>query len=87
MIYKVFTVFDSKSDVFMPPFFCKSIGEAERIVTDLVRNKEHQFYRYSTDFLLFELGTYDDSIGQFENLVAPKSLAILSEYCRVVDES
>lgn len=87
MIYKVFTVFDSKVDVFLPPFFCRTIGEAARIMMNMCSDKNHDFYKYRTDYVLFELGTYDDSRGAFENLVAPKSLCLLSEYCNVGSES
>ncbi len=83
MIYKVYTVFDSKSDEFKPPFFCKSPGEATRIMKNLLADKSHDFYKYANEFILFELGTYDDSLGKFENLVAPLSISLLSVFCEV----
>ena len=87
MIYKLFSIRDSKIDDFLPPFCAKTIGEAEREVTELLRNKESRFYRYSDDFTLFELGTFDSSLGFVENLVQPKSLSILSSYCMVDSNS
>jgi len=85
MIYKVFTVFDSKIDVFLPPFFCRTSGEAARIMMDMCSDKNHNFYKYRSEFMLFELGTYDDSTGMMVPLTAPTPLSLLSEYCNVDD--
>lgn len=83
MIYKLFSIRDSKIDDFLPPFCAKTIGEAEREITDMLRDKNSRFARYSDDFCLFELGTFDSELGFVENLVQPKSLSILSSYCNV----
>lgn len=83
MLLKVFTVFDSKLEEFLPPFFVKTVGEAIRVVTDLCSDKSHSFYKHRVDFMLFELGSYDTEIGVFNNLQAPKALSLLTEYCNV----
>ena len=87
MIYKVFTVFDSKVDVFLPPFFCRTSGEAARIVMDLCSDKTHNFYKYRSEYVLFELGSYDDSLGMMIPLTAPVPLHLLTEYCNVDEVS
>lgn len=83
MILKVFTVFDAKVGVFLPPMFCKTVGECARVMMQLCEDKNHQFYKFRDDFTLFELGTYDEELGQFSNLTAPVMVCSLREYCDV----
>lgn len=83
MIYKSFTVYDSKIEEFLPPFFCRSMGEAVRIMTNMCSDKNHDFYKYSSDYVLFEIGSYDTKAGIFDNLPGPKSLCVLTEYCNL----
>lgn len=61
MILKVFTVYDSATLAFLPPFFCRSKGEAIRSFTQAVMDEGHQFAKHKSDYALFELGEFDDS--------------------------
>lgn len=74
MILKVFTVYDSKAQAYLQPFFMQSAGQAIRAWEDTSNNPETQFSRHPADFTLFEVGTYDDQVGRFENLNAPVAL-------------
>jgi hypothetical protein len=78
MIKKVFTVFDEKSEAYLQPFFLDTLGQAQRAMTDCVNDVNHQFCRHTSDYTLFQLGTFDDSNGLFE--MDKKSLGSLLEY-------
>lgn len=70
MIQKIFTVFDSKAEAYLQPFFAQSTGVAIRIFQSAANDTDHQFNRYAADFTLFEIGTFDIKSGQIEMLDA-----------------
>ena len=80
MIQKIYTVYDSKLEAYMQPFFMQSKGQAVRAFTDSVNDPSTQFNKHPEDFTLFELGEYDDSTGKVSNLPTPNSLGVALEY-------
>lgn len=76
MIYKVFTVYDSKALAYMQPFFSPSVGEAERLFKELCNDEKHNFNKYAEDFTLFYLGDFDNLKAQFLPLTAPISVCL-----------
>lgn len=65
MIYETYTVYDKAVGAFLQPFFCRSRGEALRSFTASVNDAEHQFHKYAADYVMFQLGAYDDGGGRF----------------------
>lgn len=80
MKIKIFTVFDSKVEAFLRPFFMQSKGEALRAFADTVNDKNTQLNRHPEDYTLFELGEYDDSNATFKILDAKISLGNAIEF-------
>lgn len=80
MINRVYTVFDSKVESYMLPFFMQAKGAAIRAFSDLVNNPEHAFCKHKEDYTLFEIGTYDDSSAKLESYFAPISLGCAVEF-------
>lgn len=72
MILKVFTVRDSKSEVFNQPFFQRSHGEAERNFRTLVGDATSNISKYPEDYDLYYLGEYDDLSGKMSILDTPQ---------------
>ncbi len=66
MISKAFTVFDSKTEAYLRPFFCLSTGEAIRSFSDAVNDSSSMFFRHPADFHLFEIGTFEDQTAELE---------------------
>lgn len=64
MVHKLFTVYDSKAEVYLTPFFMKSRGEALRAWSDIVNDSQSMFFRHGGDYTLFEVGEYDDATGK-----------------------
>lgn len=60
MLHKLFTVYDEKAEVFLPPFFVPTLGIALRAFTDAINSDSHQFGKHPSDYTLFELGSFDD---------------------------
>ncbi len=60
-----YTVYDSKAETFMPPFFVPSKGLAIRAFEDCVNSDDHHFGKHPADYTLFSLGSFDTDAGQF----------------------
>lgn len=65
MILKVFAVYDAKAECFSTPFFQATLGLAIRGFKDAANDANSAVGRHPADYTLFELGTFDDSNGQY----------------------
>lgn len=83
MITKIFSVYDSKAEVFGKPFFSGTKGLALRSFTEISNDSASEIGKYPADFTLFELGEYDDSNGSFNLHSTPVSLGIAQEFVNV----
>ena len=63
MIFKCIVVFDKKAETYELPQFVRATGEAIRIFQGLVNDGKSIFSRHPKDFLLFELGEFDERTG------------------------
>lgn len=66
MIHYVFTVYDSKAEAFLPPFFLHTKGLAIRSFINAATDERHEFYRHPGDYTLFCIGRWDDNSGAME---------------------
>lgn len=74
MLMPVCAVFDKKTGLYENPFVVRHVGEATREWDLVVKNKDTKFGKNPEDFQLMELGTYDFTLGKFEN-ITPRTLA------------
>ena len=72
MMLKMYSIRDSKGEIFNLPFFKKTHGEAERDFHQLCQDKNSTVAKYPTDFDLYYVGDYDDSTGKVQPLDAPQ---------------
>lgn len=77
---KIFTVFDSKAEAYLQPFFARTNGEAVRSFTEAANDSGHNFCKYSGDFTLFEIGEYDETTGNITPLKAHQNLGKGSDF-------
>lgn len=80
MILNIFSIFDSKAEAYLQPFFMTTKGQAVRAFTDAVNDPKSQFYSHLADYTLFHLGNFDDSTATFCPLSCPLSLGNALEY-------
>lgn len=80
MRYKIFTVYDSKAEAYLQPFFSPAVGLAVRSFSDAVNTKDHQFSKHAADYTLFEIGAYDDVTCTITMLPAKVSLGSANEF-------
>lgn len=72
MELKMFSIRDSKGEIFNTPFYSKTHGEAERNFHQLVKDEKSTVSKYPEDFDLYYLGTYDDNTGVTKSLDSPQ---------------
>lgn len=63
--HKVYTVYDSKAEVYMQPIYFRADGEALRAFKASVQSGGHQFANNPADYTLFGIGEYDDDKARF----------------------
>jgi len=65
MNQKIFTIFDSKANAYLTPFFLHMDGMALRIFKDCINDKNHQFGKHPEDYTLFCIGSWSDDKAKF----------------------
>lgn len=80
MLYRVFSVYDSKVESYLPPLYMKSKGEFLRAFAEAANDVKSNIGKYPSDYTGFELGTWDDSSCLFTPHVTPVSLGIALEF-------
>lgn len=75
MELRIYTVRDSKGEIYNQPFFKKTQAEAERDFLTLSNDPKSILSQYPEDFDLYYLGMYDDQTGVISPLDAPKHIA------------
>lgn len=66
MNYKVFSVYDSKAEAFLPPWILPKRAQAIRIFSDCINSADHQFGQNPEDYTLFVLAEWDDGSGDYD---------------------
>ncbi len=76
----IFSIYDTKADSYLQPFFTNNKATAIRTFSDLANQSDHQFCRHAGDYVLFQIGTYDDSRGLVTALTANINLGSALEF-------
>lgn len=63
MLQMVFSVYDSKAEIFAQPMFMRTIGEAIRAWEAAIQDPNLDLNKHPADFTLFHIGSYDQSTG------------------------
>jgi len=78
----VFSVYDSKAEVYGTPIFFAAKGLATRAFDDQANKPDSPIFQHPGDFTLFQLGEFDQDSGQLIPLPSPSSLGTGVEYKR-----
>ncbi len=82
MKLKVFSVYDSKAEAFIQPFYSQTTGTAVRSFEQAVQDPTHEFRKFAGDYTLFELGEFDQSTGHFTQLATHINLGLALTYIK-----
>lgn len=79
---KMFTVYDSKAEAFIQPFYEQTTASAQRAFSNAANNETHQFAMHGGDYTLFELGIFDQESGLTTLLPSMINLGLAITYTR-----
>lgn len=82
----MFSVYDSKVEAWMPPFFMRSKGEALRAWSQTVNDGQSAMSHHPADFSLMEIGNFDDENGKVLGHTVPVSLGTGLEFKKLPSE-
>lgn len=74
MLLKIYSIRDSKSEVFNVPFIKSTHGEAERDFRSLVNDQQSTVNKYPEDFDLYYMGEYDNNTGKLTPIDSPQHI-------------
>lgn len=77
---KIFSVYDSKVEAYLPPHTLRSTGEALRVFAELSNNPEVEFCKHPGDYTLFELGEWDETTGLIALYEAKRNLGLARDF-------
>jgi len=85
MKIKMFSLFDTKAEAFGVPFFMVQRAMAKRAMMDLANDSTTLVSKHREDFILYEIGEFDDSIGTLTPHAIPVNLGITPTSISAVD--
>lgn len=62
-----FSIYDTKAEAFMPPWFQPTVGLGIRMFSDLCRDANSTVSKHLDDYRLYKIGEFDDSTGDIGN--------------------
>lgn len=77
---KVFTVYDSKVEAYMTPFFAPTVGAALRSWETAVNDGQSMMSKHPGDYSLFEVAEFDEKTGSFTPHKAHVNLGLAVEF-------
>lgn len=86
MQFKVYTIYDTKVEAYLPPLFMKSKGEFLRAFAEAANNAQSPIGKHPQDYVAFEVGTWNDEDAKFDIYVAPMSLGVAIEFVKVTPD-
>lgn len=82
MKFKLFSVYDSKANAFLPPFVLAETGMAKRAFSNCANDVNHQFGRNPEDFTLYRVGGFDDEFGAVDRQEPFDNLGLAASYVK-----
>lgn len=61
MKHRIYTIRDAKTETYSQPFMQMTDGQASRTFSDMVNNPEHPIGKHPEDYVLFQIGEFDDN--------------------------
>lgn len=78
----IYTVYDSKAQCFMQPFYMERHEVAQRHFAAAANDITTDIGRYNTDYTLFCIGEFDDATGIITTLQQFQNLGLAASYLK-----
>ncbi len=82
MKLKVFSIYDSKAEAFIQPFYSQTTGTAVRSFEQACNDRASDFNKFAGDYTLFELGEFDQNTAEFTPLQTIVNLGVAITYIK-----
>lgn len=69
MKVSIFSIYDSKAEAYLQPFFAPTVGIALRRFQAAAQDVTTDFHKFAGDYTLFQIGMFDDHNGEVINEV------------------
>lgn len=74
-----FSIYDTKAEIFNPPFYQRNAGEAARSFSKIVNESNSLLNQYPEDYVLIQIGSFNDETGMLESC-KPITIGTASQY-------
>jgi len=75
MNYGIYSVYDTKSNVYAQPFYAPNRAVALRHFNGAKEDEQSIISKYPGDFVLYELGVFDDNAGTIQISTNPQPIS------------
>lgn len=82
---EAYSIYDSKSKTYTPPFFMRQRGEAIRAFTQTANDPSSNINKFPEDYSLFHIGFYDDNTGKLE-YCNPDNIGLATQFISFTDQ-
>lgn len=79
MLINAYVIFDKKAAVYNKPFYLLNDEIALRSASDLLQDNNTDIARHPEDFILFKIGTYDDTTAILKQTSSPETICNFHE--------
>ncbi len=80
MQLRMFCVYDSKVEAYLPPWYQQTTAAGIRAFSDTVMDETTMLSKHPADYTLFEIGTFDQDTGRCEMYEANRNLGCAVEF-------
>ncbi|UYD39197.1 MAG: nonstructural protein [Wigfec virus K19_137] len=77
---KLVSVQDTKAQAFLNPAVARTTAEGLRLFESQCKNKESMFALHPADFILFEIGEWNELNGEITPYDKPRAIATASDF-------
>lgn len=70
----LFSIFDRKAKIFLPPFCARNSDDAQRMMVQLLNRGKSNFSEFPEDYELFRLGEWFEEEGTFHTKNDPEKI-------------
>lgn len=80
MLMQMYSVYDVKTRAYLLPFYSRTDEEAIRTFLRTALEPDHPFAMFAADYVLFNLGQFDDRTAQIEVGLSPVRLGSAQDF-------
>lgn len=77
---KIFVIYDEKAKYYTNPMIAQTRGEFFRMIASQSQTDNSTIFKFPEDFVIYEIGEYDEQIGHIVSYDVNEKLGKVSEF-------